>query len=360
MQPHPSLYYDPAAGPYRALIGTGGVGSGSFFAIEGSHTLGREESRAGHFLPRRDYCKLHIIAHYVKRLLGDEFTVIPASKVGDDRRGRQLLDEIRDAGMLTDYLEISPDDATLFSFCFIYPDGTGGNLTTSDAATQSVSVPFIQRLTPEFERWSGAGIALAAPEVPLNARQALLELGGRYAFFRAAGLTSQEARSRDAAGIIANADLLALNLDEAAALGSETTDAPIHSVIESAQRAACHHNPNIYLSITTGRGGSWCWDGADWTHTRAYRVEAVGTAGAGDAHLAGMLAGLAAGLSLPLAQQLASLAAAFSVTSPHTIHPDLDRPALAQFAHVQAAVLDPRVSRLLGEAPLPRIEAAQP
>ena len=58
---------------YRALIGTGGIGSGMFFALDGNHTLGREESRSGHFLDRRDYCKLHIVSHYVCRLLGPGF-----------------------------------------------------------------------------------------------------------------------------------------------------------------------------------------------------------------------------------------------------------------------------------------------
>lgn len=63
------------------MIGTGGIGSGMFFALQGNHTLGREESRAGVFLDRRDYCKLHIISHYVKVLLGPEFNVILAGLV---------------------------------------------------------------------------------------------------------------------------------------------------------------------------------------------------------------------------------------------------------------------------------------
>ena len=50
------------------MIGTGGVGSGSFFALDGNQTLGREESRGGRFLDCQDYCKLHIISHYVKVL----------------------------------------------------------------------------------------------------------------------------------------------------------------------------------------------------------------------------------------------------------------------------------------------------
>ena len=63
---------------YRALIGTGGIGSGMFFALDGNHTLGREESRSGHFLDRRDYCKLHIVSHYVRRLLGSRLPGDPA------------------------------------------------------------------------------------------------------------------------------------------------------------------------------------------------------------------------------------------------------------------------------------------
>ncbi len=68
---------------YRALIGTGGIGAGAFFALDGNHTLGREESRSGRYLDRRDYCKLHIIAHYVQVLLGEDFGVVSC------RRGRR-------------------------------------------------------------------------------------------------------------------------------------------------------------------------------------------------------------------------------------------------------------------------------
>lgn len=61
-----SLKLDIASASYQAMIGTGGIGSGVFFALDGDHTLGREESRSGRFLDKRDYCKLHIISHYVK------------------------------------------------------------------------------------------------------------------------------------------------------------------------------------------------------------------------------------------------------------------------------------------------------
>ena len=80
---------------FQSMLGVGGIGTGVFFALEGNHTLGREESRSGHFLDQRDYCKLHIICHYVKVLLGDEFEVIPIGKVGRDEPGKRLLEEMR-------------------------------------------------------------------------------------------------------------------------------------------------------------------------------------------------------------------------------------------------------------------------
>ena len=42
---------------YHAMIGTGGIGTGMFFVLNDNPTLGREESRSGHFredFPQRD------------------------------------------------------------------------------------------------------------------------------------------------------------------------------------------------------------------------------------------------------------------------------------------------------------------
>jgi ribokinase len=352
-----ALHYRSGASPYCVMIGTGGVGSGSFFAIEGDQTLGREESRAGQFLERKDYCKLHIISHYVSTLLGDDFTVIPASRVGDDAAGRQLIAEIRNTGMDDTYIEITPHTQTLFSFCFLYPDGSGGNLTTSNAANEQVDAEFIERLEPEFIQHRGQGIALAAPEVPLAARLRLLELASQNDFYRVSALTSQEARGGAAGRMIGLSDLLALNLDEAAALsGLPAAGRSIVEVIETALQKASEYNPSIHLSITAGKIGSWCWDGNAWTHTPALRVRVAGTAGAGDAHLAAIIAGMAAGLRLPLAQQLGSLAAAFSVTSPDTIHHGLNRASLARFARRKAVALDPLVAQLLFQTEPPAAE----
>src|SRR5512137_2113496 len=93
-----SLNVDIPTCPYRAMLGVGGIGSGTFFLLNGEHTLGREESRSGHFIDRRDYCKLHIISHYVRTLLGEAFHTLPIGKVGDDEAGRRVVREMQDAG----------------------------------------------------------------------------------------------------------------------------------------------------------------------------------------------------------------------------------------------------------------------
>jgi ribokinase len=334
--------------PYQVMIGTGGVGHGSFFALEGNKTLGREESRAGRLLGRKDYCKLHIISHYVKVLLGANFEVIPASKVGDDVYGHKLLDEMKEVGLVRENMEVSTGSPTLFSLCFVYPDGSGGNLTTSDAANSLVDPTFIQHLEPSFIRWRGHGVALAAPEVPLPARLKLLELASQYGFFRVACLTGQEARSDLAHAIIAQSDLLAVNLNEAAALaGVPDEGLSAAEIARAAHVKVGNIQPAILLSVTSGKLGSWCWDGTAFTNTPVVQVEAVSTAGAGDAHLAGVIAGLVAGVSLRQAHQFGSLVAALSITSADTIHKGLDRNALLEFANQREVTLDPVVRVLL-------------
>jgi len=326
------------------MIGTGGVGSGIFWELEGNSTLGREESRSGRLLERKDYCKLHIISHYVKALLGNQLEVIPAGKVGNDAVGQQLLTEMAAAGMNTIYMICGEGQPTLYSICFLYPDGSGGNLTSSNSASAHLGLSEIDRLEIEFSSWRGRGIALAAPEVPLEARLRLLELGKTYQFFCAAGLTSQEARSQAAGHLIEKADLLAINLDEAAALtGVSAEEAAPQEIVESVLRKTHSMQPGLLLSVTAGRRGSWIWDGSRTAHIPAFPVQAVSTAGAGDAHLAGLLAGLAAGLEFGQAAQLAGLTAAFSVTSPDTIHPGLNCDTLLEFATFHHFDLDPRV-----------------
>jgi len=316
---------------YRGLIGTGGIGGGTFFALNGNHTLGREESRSGRFLDRRDYCKLHIICHYVRKLTGPDFRVLPIGKVGKDELGRQLSAEMQEIDLDLRYISAAEAE-TSYCICLVYPDGSGGNLTVDDSAGALVDEDFIRQAEDDFAALGGEGIALAAPEVPLEARAELLRLAGKHGLLRAAAVTSQEIRPARDCGMLDMVDLLALNIDEAATVAAMSADLEPATLAEKAVGVLRQIQPNMLVSMTAGRHGSWLWDGRALTHQSAHDVELVSTAGAGDAHFAGILAGLAGGLPLPAAHELGGLVAAMSVTSGHTINKQIDRQSVGEFA----------------------------
>ena len=331
---------------YDILIGTGGIGTGVFFAIEGNQTLGREESRGGRFLDRRDYCKLHIVSHYVQRLMGKPFQTLPIGKVGDDDAGRSLLNEMRSTGLDLDCTALVPGQQTLNCICLLYPDGSGGNLTVSDSASAQVGPKDIREANPWFENHAGRGIALALPEVPLEARLELLALGTKHGFFRVASFSSEEMDVVKDRALLSNVDLLAINLDEAARL-AETHSGTPQTITEHVVRSI---GPGaLRLSITAGAFGSWTFDGNRLHFLPSPKVDVQSAAGAGDAHLSGILAGLASGLILSDAHQIGALAGALSVTSPHTIHPEFDRAALRTFARNQKIALTQPVSAFLNQ-----------
>jgi ribokinase len=317
---------------YDVVVATGGLGSGIFLALEGNATLGREESRAAELLDQRDYCKLHIVCHYVAKLLGPGFPVVPIGKVGDDDAGRSVRAELARAGIETDKVTGSALP-TLFSVCFVYPDGDGGNLTTSRSASSDVSPADVRRARPVFEAYRNRGIALALPEVPLAARAELLRLGREYGFLRVAGVvTGEVAEARDS-GMLADVDLLALNVDEARALvGGSAPQSSAADDVGAAVRELARLNPRLSAVVTAGADGSWTWDGVRLEHEPALPVDVVNTAGAGDAHLAAVVVGLVRGLDLATANSYAAVVSGLAVTSRHTINPEIDLASVAETA----------------------------
>ena len=334
---------------FKAMIGTGGLGSGSIFLLNGNETLGREESRGGRFLDARDYCKLHIISHYVKGLTGPDFHVVPIGKLGNDNVGTDIHAQMEKAGLEMTYVRVSPDDSTLFSFCFLYPDGSGGNLTTENSASTKVDPSFIAAASRVFSEYKGQFIALAAPEVPLAARKKLLELSREHDGFNVASFTSAEMNIAKEQNFLPLVDLLAINIDEAAAFcnASGSPDDKAERIIEETIERMNSHNPSMCISITAGKHGSWAWDGNALSFVPVFPVSFISSAGAGDAHVAGVISGLAAGLSLRQAQTVGNLAAAYSVTSQHTIHPDLSKSELLKMASQSQNRIEPEVLKLL-------------
>jgi sugar/nucleoside kinase (ribokinase family) len=351
--------------PFRRLVGVGGIGAGIFFALEGNHDLGRNESRPGRLLDVRDYCKLHIVAQYPTVLLGARedqgpFHVVPVGKVGIDEIGLRLRAEMERAGMDVRFVDALPGRPTLLSVCFQYPDGSGGNVTTVDSAAALVS----ERDVDLVERWlSPTAIALAAPEVPLAVRRHLLRRATERGALRVASLTTAEIEEARETGFLSLVDLLALNEDEAAALaGAPFPDGAAEPFLQRLSSTVPALRAGVRLVVTAGARGAYAFDGAAWTHAPALPVAVVSTAGAGDALLGGVLTGLAASLPfvpagnsrasfagrpLSSALELGVLVAAFKVTSPHTIPPDLSLDALVAFAREHGVAFGERLQRLL-------------
>jgi sugar/nucleoside kinase (ribokinase family) len=350
--------------PYRRLVGVGGIGTGLFFALDGNHDLGRNESRPARLLDVRDYCKLHIIAHYPAVLLGatesgEPFHVLPVGKVGDDEAGARLRREMAAAGMDVRFVEALAGAPTLQSVCFQYPDGSGGNVTTVDSAASRLAAADVDRALPFVDR---GAIVLAAPEVPLAVRHHLLQIGGRSGSLRVAAIASAEAKEALALGLFADVDLLALNEDEATALTGVAFDAErAGRLLDACAALLVAVQPSIRIVVTSGPDGAFGFEQGRWRHTPALPVTVASTAGAGDALLGGVLTGLAIGLAftttdgprrvlgerpLASAMDLGVLLSAYKVTSPHTIHPGASLGALRRFAQAHGVTVGEPMSRL--------------
>jgi len=169
-------------------------------------------------------------------------------------------------------------------------------------------------------------------------------LATHYSFYRVANFTTGEMHAALSNGSLKMVNLLGINLDEAGVVAEMDveTSPPLDLVMETIKRLRIE-NPSIHLSITAGKYGSWTWDGNAINHSSAIPVQVVSSAGAGDAHLAGIIVGLISGFHLFQAQELGSLAASLSVTSPHTIHPGINRTSLYQFAKDKNVALSSQV-----------------
>src|SRR5690242_3546811 len=350
---------------YRRLIGIGGIGSGIFFALDENHTLGREESRLGRLLDIRDYCELHIISHYVAGLLGagpgGAFRVIPIGKVGAAAPGRQMMAEMSAAGMDTNHVEIAIGSPTMFSVCFQYPDGMGGNITASNSAAAQLAGDDLDKLEHLFAE---PAVALAAPEVPLETRAHFLQLAGKHRAFRAASFTAAEVAPARELGMFTNLELVSLNEGEAAVLaGCAFEPSQSRPFLQACEQVLQTSYSKLRLVVTAGRLGAFAYSEGSWDFCPAPRVNVASTAGAGDALLGGLIVGEVCGIpfirrdhsldrgsigTVASALDFAVLLASYTATSPHTIHPQASKEALLAFASELGVELAPEIRRLLG------------
>jgi len=343
---------------YDHMIGTGGIGSGMVFSLKGDHTLGRNESRLATLEPYLDYCKLHIIMHYVSVLLGagptGTFMSFPIGSVGSDDAGMKLLAQMKQAGMGMGSVKENSHYPTLYSVCYQYPDFSGGNITTENSASSRVMPEDIDDFFVDFRTGESDGIVLAVPEVPLETRIQLLRRGREGGYLNVASVLSSEVAEFKTCGGLGLTDLLAVNIDEARSMAniqdeSSDTEIIINRSIEIIHRS----NPDIMLLITDGAKGSYCFLHGKLEYNTIIPAEVISTAGAGDAFLAGTVAGICCGLPLqkgesnnsimetPLmsAVDLGTLLASLSVTSSDTIHLGADASFLLNYAQSKGLAL---------------------
>lgn len=345
---------------YARIIGTGGIGSGLFFRLHGNQTLGRNESRLGKLVPCKDYCKQHIILHYISVLLGAEpggkFNVFPIGRVGDDVQGGQLVCEMKKAGMVIDNVLTTCGASTLFSVCFQYPDSSGGNITTSESASSRVTTQDIDAFFETLEKDQKREIILAAPEVPIPARIRLLETGRDRGSLNVASVLSSEVNEFKSLGGYEKVDLLALNNDEArtvAGINDESADSK--KIADACARILNNANPSMMIAITDGPHGSYCYSDGFMEHVPSLSAEVASTGGAGDAFISGIMTGLCCGLPfikgkndsffsqtpLESAAELGTLIASLSVTSPDTINHDINAKSLYDYAMRKGVIFSP-------------------
>lgn len=350
---------------YSRLVGVGGIGTGLFFALDGDHDLGRNESRPARRLDVRDYGKLHIIAHYPSVLLrahasGLPFHVAPVGRVGADGAGETLRQEMAATGMDLSFVHAVTGRPTQLSVCFQYPDGSGGNITTSDSAANTLTPADLDEVSSLVDRRT---IVLAAPEVSLAVRRRLLELGTETGALRVVSFVPDELRGPEGRALLALADVVSLNQEEAAVLaGRSLPPEDADSFLDAVARAVSADESKPALVVTAGLRGAFAWARGERHHVPALPVPVASTAGAGDALLGGLISGLAVGLPffsssqgnlterpLESALDLGVYLASYAVTSPHTIPPELGRGPLRDFAGRLGLRFAPGLDRVLAE-----------
>ena len=232
--------------------------------------------------------------------------VVFVAKTGDDLFGKQVREQLKIDGIITDYVFIDkehPSGVALITIdkdaenCIVVASGANMYLSTDDidqAADEICSADVVlMQLESPVETVAYAARMAAQEGVPviLNPAPAPIE-----------PLSTE---------LMQNLYLITPNRSEASLIsGIEVTD------MESAQRAAkaIHAMGPRNVIITLGSEGSLIYDGETFMQIEALKVKAVDTTAAGDTYNGVLASVIAEGKSLIEAASEASIAGAISVT----------------------------------------------
>lgn len=301
------------------IIGTGGIGKGIFFCFRENSDLGRNESRMAELTEAKDYCKLHIVFHYLARLLSSKMQIIPIGKTGDDAYGDEMINMMQAVGMDVSHVYKTSEKPTMISVCFQYPDKSGGNITSDNSACEEVDEVFVLDEMNKLNICTTDAV-IALPEVPLNSRITMLKYAKNRGAYCAASCGSSEIEEFCKLDGPSYCDMLALNQDETKVLAGIKQVENISDCCTAADKIHALY-PNVSLWLTCGSKGSILADMEGVLEFEAFpETAAVNTGGAGDASLAGLLAGLFSGESRVDSGRIAVAAAALSVECADSIN----------------------------------------
>ncbi len=329
---------------FDKAVGTGGIGVGMLFHTDDDRTLGRSESRLVRLSGAKDYCKLHIVFHYIAKLLAPEIKVLPVGCVGEDAAGERLVSQMQQCGMGLSYVEKRRDYPTAISVCLQYPDKEGCNFTASNGAGEAVTREYIERCLREIAPNERTVVA-AIPEVSLESRMRLLQIGkenGSYCVLSFAAAESGWVRKNE---LLRYCDLLSVNEEEALSLIAE--EVPSDRIPERLYHYAAALNPEITVLVTCGKKGAYVCDKNGAERINPFPAKAVNTSGAGDAFLGGTIAAFALGYplkkggsdsafgetALKAAPEFGAICAGMAVESPDSIAMDVSKEAISKRLH---------------------------
>lgn len=308
---------------FKQFVGTGGIGTGILFNLDSNRTLERNETRLACLSNTRDYCKQHIILHYIARVFSDQAKIYPIGKVGFDDAGNGLLDQMQAAGMDVRFVGQTSERPTMYCVCIQYPDKAVCNVTTDASACALVDLETIDSALRQIHMDEHT-LVLSVPEVPLEARAELLRRGKQCGAYCVASFLVDEFEEFVSCEGMKNTDLLIINEDEAAACCVEPPK-NMRELASGCYRRISAENPNIRLVMTCGRKGSWVCEGERMAHIPVVETNVVATGGAGDAYTAGTICGLALGLpffsekDVKSAPMLGAKIASIAISDPDTI-----------------------------------------
>ncbi|WP_410499886.1 ribokinase [Chitinibacter sp. S2-10] len=225
--------------------------------------------------------------------LGAQVTMI--GRVGDDAFGRELTSALKNEGINTDWIKVSP--ATASGIAMITLAGSDNAIIVVPGANACLSPADIEAAESSF---ADADVVIAQLETPLATIRKAAELAQRH--HKPFILNPAPAMRLDDALLDQVALLTPNEFELGMALG----------LPESEWRQALQQSPGKIL-MTAGSDGAWYCDAAGvLQQQRSFKVTALDTTGAGDTFNGALVAFW--DLGLPEASRMACAAAALSVT----------------------------------------------